>query len=52
MQGDVIDYMGNTAHYHELSGVHLSNAPYQMSMAKEFIEYITELRLMQGVGYE
>lgn len=51
-EGDITDYTGLSGHYMELSGVHLSNSPYQMSMTKEFLDYLTELRVLQGSGYD
>jgi hypothetical protein len=45
-EGDITDYTGLSGHYMELSGVHLSDSPYQMSMAKEFLDYLTELRVL------
>lgn len=43
MEGDIIDYMGNTYHYKERSGVHMENTDYTMSLAGEF------KKLLQGI---
>lgn len=50
-EGEVTDYNGVIGHYMELSAVHLSNAPYKMSLSREFIDYLTEIRILQGSGY-
>lgn len=44
MAGTVTDYLGNTASYHELSGVHLAPAEYSMSFTKEFIDYLLNVQ--------
>lgn len=50
--GVITDYLGNTGEYYEKSSVHLSNSPYCMSMFKEFLDYLAELRMIRGSGYE
>lgn len=42
-EGELTDYMGITAHYKELSSVHLEPSDYSFSMAKEFIDFIRGL---------
>lgn len=39
--GWVTDYLGNRCVYHELSGIHLSDAPYMLSLSDAFKEYLT-----------
>ncbi len=36
INGDIIDYMGNKYYYKELSGVHMENTDYTMSITGEF----------------
>ena len=43
MQGVITDYLGNSAYYYELSGVHLSGADYSLSLARQYIDYIRGL---------
>jgi hypothetical protein len=50
--GVITDYLGNDGEYYEKSSVHLSNSPYCMSMVREFIEYLAELKMLRGSGYE
>ena len=40
MNGYVKDYLGNTAAYHELSGVHLEGAEYNLSLSKNYLTYL------------
>lgn len=51
-EGVVIDYEGKPGYYYELSGVHLSASPYKLSMMREFIEYLGQLRFIKGSAYE
>lgn len=39
-EGDLIDFMGQSFHYHELSSVHLEPAAFNLSMVDAFWEYI------------
>lgn len=39
-EGILTDYLGYTAEYHEMSGVHLEAAEYSLSMSDKFIEYL------------
>lgn len=50
-RGVITDYLGNTGGYYEKSSVHLSSSPYCMSMFKEFLDYLSELRMIRGNGY-
>lgn len=43
MNGVITDYMGNTAEFHERSGVHLEPAEYSLSIPKSYIDYITDI---------
>lgn len=43
-EGDVIDYLGNTYHYVELSAVHLEPTPYDMSIANTYANYLMNIR--------
>ena len=51
-EGVVIDYEGKPGYYYELSGVHLSASPYKLSMMREFIEYLGQIRFIKGSAYE
>ena len=42
--GTIIDYLGNKSTYYEKSSVHLENAEYSLSMAQEYVDYITEIQ--------
>lgn len=44
MCGELTDYMGNTAEYHELSGIHMDNTSYVMSITDEFMKLIIGVR--------
>lgn len=46
--GYVTDYLGNICAYHERSSIHLSYAPYQLSMTPEYGDYVHELATMGG----
>ena len=43
MEGYVIDYLGKKGYYKELSGMHLENTEYTLSLEKEY------LKLLQGI---
>ena len=49
--GYVVDYLGNVGEYYEKSGIHLSYAPYKLSLIPEFANYIRELTILKGSGY-
>lgn len=40
MEGDIVDYLGNKYHYHELSGVYMEPATFTMSLTEEFVAYM------------
>ena len=40
----VTDYLGNTEYIVSPSSIHLENAPFSLSMADEFIDYIKGVR--------
>lgn len=44
MDGLLTDYLGNTAEYHELSGIHLEAADYTLSLSKLYIDYLRGFR--------
>lgn len=44
IRGILIDYMGNSANYGELSGVHLENAEYSLSMSDAYLDFIMGVR--------
>ena len=39
-EGDTRDYLGNDYHYHELSGIHMEDTEYSLSMSEEFLSYL------------
>ena len=42
--GEVIDYMGTKASYHELSSVHLEDSTYTLSLSKDYIKFLLGIR--------
>jgi len=42
--GQVTDYLGNTAHYHELSGIHLSSAAYKMKFSEDLVQFLLNIQ--------
>ena len=44
MQGELVDYQGNKASYHEFSGVHLAPCPFSMSITSEYVEFVQNLK--------
>ena len=46
-EGEVTDYLGKTCHYDELSSVHLEKADYSLSLSKEYIDYILNVKTMK-----
>lgn len=38
--GDMTDYQGNTAHYHELSSVHLEKCEYSLSLSDAYLDLL------------
>lgn len=43
-KGVMTDYNGELYNYHELSGVHLEETSYQMSISNEFAEFIEKIQ--------
>lgn len=43
MDGISIDYLGNKAEYHELSGVHLESAPFEMGVSADYMNYLMSI---------
>ena len=43
--GMITDYMGKTIGYHELSSVHLEESGYELSLSREFIDYLLGIKL-------
>ena len=39
-EGDTRDYLGNKYHYHELSGIHMEDTEYSLSISEEFLRYL------------
>jgi hypothetical protein len=39
-EGDVVDYLGNPGHYHELSYIHMAPIGFEFSRATEFTDYL------------
>lgn len=48
MCGYVTDYLGNKSIYHELSGIHLSDASFKMSISQTFFEFLTTFKTHQA----
>lgn len=44
MMGYIVDYLGNKSEYHELSGVHMENTEYSLSLAEDFKNLLTGIR--------
>lgn len=44
MQGVLTDYTGQAGEYHELSGVHLENAPYTMNASEDLLAFLFTIR--------
>lgn len=42
-EGELTDYTGQTAHYKELSSVHLEAAGYDLSLSREYIDFLHRL---------
>lgn len=42
--GILTDYLGNKCSYHELSAVHMECADYHLSLSKEYVDYLTEIK--------
>lgn len=46
MRGIITDYLGNVSEFHELSGIHLEKADYNLSLSGDYLKYITSLERM------
>ena len=46
-QGIVKDYLGNYGKYHELSCVHISGAEYTLSLAREYVDYLLQIKMLE-----
>ena len=44
-KGTVRDYLGNEYQYHELSGIHLEDTEYSLSMSEEFLRYLLGVQI-------
>ena len=44
-KGIVRDYLGNDYEYHELSGIHMEDTEYSLSLSEEFLRYILGAQL-------
>lgn len=42
--GVLTDYLGNKCIYHELSAVHMEGSDYHLSLSKEYVDYLTEIK--------
>lgn len=40
IEGEIKDYQGKTAHYHELSFIHLENADYDFNISAEYLKFL------------
>ena len=45
--GEVVDYMGNLSTYYEKSSIHLEESGYELSLSREFIDYLLGIKLIQ-----
>ena len=48
MEGELTDYLGNTAHYRELSGVHLAPCGFSMKITEEYVKFCQALKYRGG----
>ena len=48
VSGFMTDYLGNTGSYHELSGVHLIEADYSMSLSAAYSDYLIGLQTFEN----
>ena len=44
-KGIVRDYLGNNYEYHELSGIHMEDTEYSLSMSEEFLRYLLGVQI-------
>lgn len=45
--GIIKDYLGNYGEYYELSCVHISGAEYTLSLAREYVDYLLQIKLLE-----
>ena len=45
--GEVVDYMGKPSTYYEKSSIHLEESGYELSLSREFIDYLLGIKLIQ-----
>ncbi len=43
--GVIIDYYGTPMQYHELSSIHLEESGYELSLSREFIDYLLNIKM-------
>ena len=43
IEGDLLDYMGNKGHYHEMSCIHLEATSYSLSLAGDYVNYLLSI---------
>lgn len=48
IEGDLYDYQGNKAHYHELSYVNLAPCEFSMSITEDYIDFIQALKTVNN----
>lgn len=44
ISGEITDYLGNTAPYHEYSSVHLEPVAYELSLSSRYVDYLLGIR--------
>lgn len=45
--GTITDYLGNESDYYEKSSIHLEESGYELSLSREFIDYLLGIKLIQ-----
>ena len=45
--GIITDYLGKSIEYHEKSSIHLEESGYELSLSKEFMDYLLGIKLIQ-----
>ena len=45
--GEITDYLGNVGKYHELSCVHMCGADYTLSLAREYVEFLFAIKMLE-----
>lgn len=43
-EGYITDYLGTTAHYRELSGIHLGQSEYSLKLSKEYSDFLLSIK--------